>query len=468
MSTVTDSVIVDLRAQLPDTAVLTDPAGVEAYRHDEAGFCSAGTPRAVVRPESTEQVQHVLRVATRHGVSVVPQGARTGLSGAANAVDGGLVLSLSGMDRIVEIDPVDQVAVVEPGVVNAALSKAVAGYGLAYPPDPSSWEQSTIGGNLATNAGGLCCVKYGVTADFVRGLEVVTAEGEVLRTGRRSAKGVAGYDLTRLLVGSEGTLGVITRAVLGLRPAPETDLTAAAVFPAAEPALRAVTRIVGEGLRPSMLEFLDAATIRAIQDYRDMGLPVGAGAMLLAQSDRGARAAEDVAAIGRICAEEGALEVAEAADHAESAMLWQARRLVNAAIERLGATLVDDVAVPRSRLVELLEGVDRIAAEYDVLVTCPGHVGDGNMHPTVIFDRDDEAAVAGAQRAFDAIMRLGLDLGGTITGEHGVGLLKRTWLERELGPVSAELHRSIKKAFDPHGILNPGKVLADADGGSPA
>lgn len=448
-----------LRAELPEEAVRTDLAGIESYSRDEASFCTAGTPLVVVRPDSTEQVQQVLRIASEQRVPVVPQGARSGLSGAANAIEGGVVLSLSRLDGILEIDPVDQVAVVEPGVINSTLSVAVARHGLSYPPDPSSWEQSTIGGNLATNAGGLCCVKYGVTADFVRGLEVVMADGQLLRTGRRSAKGVAGYDLTRLLVGSEGTLGVITKAILGLRPAPEPGLTAAAVFPTARPALRAVNRIVADGLRPSMLEFLDGVTIRALQDYRDMGLPADAGAMLLAQSDRGDRAAGDVAAIGRICGEEGALDVAEATDAGESEMLWQARRMVNPAFERLGATLIDDVSVPRAQLAALLDGVEGIAEQQEVLISCPGHVGDGNMHPTVIFDRGDEAAVIRAERAFDAVMRLGLELGGTITGEHGVGLLKRHWLERELGPLSTGLHRSIKAAFDPLGILNPGKVL---------
>ncbi|CAL9332173.1 putative FAD-linked oxidoreductase [Streptomyces sp. enrichment culture] len=454
-----DAALAELAAGLPGDAVLTDPASTDAYRHDQAGFCPAGTPLAVVRPSTTEQVRHVMRVATAHRVPVVPQGARTGLSGAANAVDGCLVLSLTRMDRILEIDPVDQVAVVEPGVVNAALSRAVAAEGLHYPPDPSSWELSTIGGNIATNAGGLCCVKYGVTADFVRGLEVVTASGELLRTGRRPAKGVAGYDLTRLLVGSEGTLGVVTRATLALRPVPEAALTIAAVFGSAADALTAAARIMAAGLRPSLLEFLDSPTVRAIQDYRDMGLPGGARALLLAQSDRGPRAGEDVAAMGRVCVEAGALEIAEASDAAESAMLMEARRLVNPALEKLGVTLVDDVAVPRARLPVLLEGITGISAEYGVRVCCPGHVGDGNMHPTVVFDRGDPAAAERAGRAFGAIMRLGLSLGGTITGEHGVGVLKRDWLARELGPLGTRLHRDIKAVFDPLGILNPGKVL---------
>jgi glycolate oxidase len=425
-----------------------------------ASFCPAGKPLVVVRPTATEQVQQVMRIASAHGVPVVPQGARSGLSGAGNAVDGSIVLSLTRMDRIVDIDPVDQVAVVEPGVLNAVLSRAVLEQGLFYPPDPSSWELSTIGGNLATNAGGLCCVKYGVTADFVRGLEVVTASGELLRTGRRTAKGVAGYDLTKLIVGSEGTLGVITQATLGLRPAPEAALTMAAAFGSAAAALSAVTRIMAAGLQPSLCEFLDGTTMRAIQDYRDMGLPAGVGALLLTQSDRGPRAGEDVAAMGRICTELGALDVAVASDATESAMLMEARRLVHPAMEKLGSSLIDDVAVPRSRLVELLAGVEAIAEEHDVLVTCSGHVGDGNMHPTVVFDRGDPAAVERAQRAFDSIMRLGLALGGTITGEHGVGLLKRDWLATELGELSTRLHREIKSVFDPAGILNPGKVLA--------
>jgi glycolate oxidase len=392
-------------------------------------------------------------------VPVVPQGARTGLSGGANAVDGALLLSLVRMDRILTVDEVDQVAVVQPGVINADLSRAVAEVGLFYPPDPSSWEMSTIGGNLATNAGGLCCVKYGVTADFVRGLEVVLADGEVVRTGRRTAKGVAGYDLTRLLVGSEGTLGVITEATVALRPAPEPALTMAAVFASTADAMNAVTRIMASGMRPSLMEFLDRPSIRAVQAYRDMGLPAGAEALLITQSDRGPLAAADVTAMGAICEQFGATEVAVAEDAADSAMLLQARRLVNPAVEELGATLVDDVAVPRARLVDLLAGMEKIAAEHGVQVVCPGHIGDGNMHPTVVFDRGDAAATTRAEEAFSAIMRLALGLGGTITGEHGVGLLKRAWLREELGERSYALQRQIKDVFDPLGILNPGKVL---------
>lgn len=455
----TDPLVARLRSALGESAVVDDPDVLDSHRNDHATFCTAGVPRALVRPSNTSEVQDVVRAASELGVPVVTQGARTGLSGAANAVDGCLLLSTSRLDRIIEISVEDQVAVVQPGVVNADLSRAVLSAGLFYPPDPSSWEMSTIGGNIATNAGGLCCVKYGVTSDFVRGLEVVLASGEVVRTGRRSAKGVAGYDLTRLIVGSEGTLGIVTEATLALRPAPEAALTAAATFLTIEDGIAAAAAVMASGLRPSLLEFLDQPTLRAIQDYRDMGLPEDVGSMLLAQSDRGLRAPDDVARIAEICAAHGAIEVAEASDAEESRMLLEARRLVNSALEPLGTTLIDDVAVPRSQLVALLRGIAEISAKYQVLICCPGHVGDGNMHPTVVFDRDDPGAEARALDAFGAVMSLGLSLGGTITGEHGIGTLKARWLEDELGPIGLDLQRRIKQTFDPQNLLNPGKVF---------
>ncbi len=454
-----DEFVDRLRSVLGDDAVVDDPDVLDSHRNDHAKFCTAGAPRVLVRPSSTAEVVEVVRAAGEAGVPIVTQGARTGLSGAANAIDGCLLLSTARMTQILEISAEDQVAVVQPGVVNAQLSRAVLDQDLFYPPDPSSWEMSTVGGNIATNAGGLCCVKYGVTADFVRGLEVVLASGEVVRTGRRSAKGVAGYDLTRLIVGSEGTLGVVTEATLALRPAPEAALTAAATFRSIEDGIAAAAAVMASGLRPSLLEFLDQPTLRAIQDYRDMGLPEDVGSMLLAQSDRGPRAAEDVAQIAEICTAHGAIEVAEASDAEESRMLLEARRLVNSALEPLGTTLIDDVAVPRSQLITLLRGIAEIGAKYDVLICCPGHVGDGNMHPTVVFDPADAAAEARALEAFGAVMQLGLRLGGTITGEHGIGTLKARWLETELGPVGLELHRRIKAAFDPGNLFNPGKVL---------
>ncbi|MFJ2578482.1 FAD-binding oxidoreductase [Kitasatospora aureofaciens] len=443
---------------LPPGAVVVDEDVTAAYRHDMAGFCAAGTPAVVVFPETVEQVQHVLRTATELRVPVVPQGARTGLSGAANAVDGCIVLSLVKLNRILELDPVNRIAVVEPGVVNAELSRAAAELGLAYPPDPSSWESCTIGGNIGTGAGGLCCVKYGVTSEYVLGLDVVLADGRLLSTGRRTAKGVAGYDLTRLLVGSEGTLGVVVRAVLALRPAPAPQLALAAEFPSADAAGVAVCEVMARGLTPSLMELMDAVTVRAVNAMGRMGLPESTRALLLVAFDGPDRAAE-LARVAELCRAAGATEVAPADDEAESELLLAARRLALPALDRLGTTMIDDVAVPRSRLAEMLNGVAAIAERHALTIGVVSHAGDGNTHPIVIFDASDEEQAARAQRSFDEIMALGLELGGTITGEHGVGLLKRDWLARELGPVALDLQRQLKAVFDPLGILNPGKMI---------
>ncbi|MFV2099617.1 FAD-binding oxidoreductase [Micromonospora sp. LOL_024] len=464
----TSALLDDLRAALGSEAVLTDPDLLGAHERDEADLCAAGTPLVVTRPRATEEVVAVLRAATRHGVPVVPQGARTGLAGAANAVDGAVVISTAAMDAILEIDPVSRIAVVQPGVVNAALSAAVGRQGLWYPPDPGSWESSTIGGNVATNAGGMCCVKYGVTTEYVLGLEVVLASGEVLRTGRRTAKGVAGYDLTRLFVGSEGTLGVITEVTVALRPAPAESLTLVAVFGSTAAAGEAVARISAQGLSPSLLELIDRTHLLAIEAYRPMGLRTDAEALLLAAADTGARATVDLAEIAAVCETAGAEEVYAATDAVEAAALLQARRLAHPAMEKYasdaypggnGGLIIDDLAVPRGALAALLDGVARIATECGVPIGVVGHAGDGNMHPNIVVDRADPASLERGRRAFDEIMRLGLDLGGTCTGEHGVGLLKRDWLAREIGPVGVRVHHAIKAALDPTGLLNPGKVL---------
>ncbi len=448
-----------LREGLPDEAVLTDPDITASYANDMASFCPAGTPAVVVLPRDVEQVRHVMRTATELRVPVVPQGARSGLSGAANASDGCVVLSMVQMDRIVEIDPVNRLAVVEPGVINADLAKAVAAHGLAYPPDPSSWEQCTIGGNIGTGSGGLCCVKYGVTAEYVLGLDVVLADGRPLRTGRRTAKGVAGYDLTRLFVGSEGTLGVVVGAVLALKPAPPPRLVLAAEFGSATAAGEAVARIMAEGHTPSLLELMDATTIAAVNRLTRMGLPESTRALLLAAFDTVDPAA-DLAAVAELCRTAGATEVVPADDDAESEMLLAARRSSLSALEAVkGTTMIDDVCVPRSRLAEFLDRVEAIADRHRLTIGVVAHAGDGNTHPTVCFDATDLDEAGRARASFDEIMALGLELGGTITGEHGVGVLKREWLARELGPDSLELQRGIKRVFDPLGLLNPGKVL---------
>ncbi|WP_290862331.1 FAD-linked oxidase C-terminal domain-containing protein [Hamadaea sp.] len=459
-------VVDQLRALLPADRVITDRDLVEMYRRDEADLVVDGLPMVVVRPRSTDEVVAVVKVAAEHGVPVVPQGARTGLAGGANAVDGCIVVSLTLMDQILEIDPVNRIAVVQPGVVNAVLGRAVREKGLHYPPDPGSFESSTIGGNVATNAGGMCCVKYGVTTGYVIGLEVVLADGEVLRTGRRTPKGVAGYDLTSLFVGSEGTLGIVTEVTVALRPAPEPSLSLVAVFPTTATAGAAVNEIMASGAAPSLLELLDNVHLRAIEAYRPMGLDTTAAAILLAAADTGARAGADLDRIAELALAAGATEVYRATDDEEAAALLQARRAAHPAMEHLAASLhdrggliLDDIAVPRSRLAELLDGIAEIAARHEITVGVVGHAGDGNLHPNIVVDRADPASVDKGHLVFDEIMELGLGLGGTCTGEHGVGLLKRGWLATEVGPVSMRVQQAIKDALDPRGLLNPGKIL---------
>jgi glycolate oxidase len=449
----------ELAGVLPPEGLVTDPDVLEAHRRDQASWTTAGTARVLVRPGSTSEVQAVLRIASAHRVPVVARGAGSGLSGGANAVDGCIVLSLARMNRILELDRRSLLAVVQPGVLNAAVKAAAAEHGLWYAPDPASWEFSTIGGNLATNAGGLCCVKYGVTGDSVLGLEAVLADGAAVRTGGRTHKNVAGYDLTRLFVGSEGTLGIITEATLRLRPRPLQATTLVASFPTLAAAGAAVTEIMAT-TRPSLLELMDRATVRAVEAYRPMGLDAEAAALLLARSDTGGdQGVAECTRMAAACEAAGATFLAQSAEEAEGELLLGARRLALPALERQGSTLLDDVGVPLARIAELLSAVERIAAQHDVLIGTFGHAGDGNMHPTIVFDRNDPEAVTRAQLAFDDILRVVDGLGGTITGEHGVGLLKRPYLARQLGPQAMKLHLSIKTALDPLGILNPGKLL---------
>ena len=455
-----DAVLADLVGALPRDCIVTDPDVMESYRVDRAMFCDAGTPLAVVLPRETEHVSAVLRVASEHRVPVVPQGARSGLSGAANAIDGGLVVSLERMTRVEQIDTANRYVVTQPGVMNAELSRAVEAEGLFYPPDPSSWEFCSIGGNLSTNSGGLCCVKYGVTTDYVLGLEVVLASGEVLRTGRRTVKGVAGYDLTKLFVGSEGTLGIITEATLSLRPSAQRPETLAATFDDAEQAAEGVSAVVGCGIVPSLLEFMDRTSVHAVNEAFRLGFDDDVGAVVIAQSDAGgSRGREEVDHFAKVLADCGATQVVVADDPAEGELLLKARREVLTAFETLGTTLIDDVCVPRNALAPLVKGVDAIAQQQGLVIGVVGHAGDGNFHPTVVFDGADEDQSRRAKRAFDDVMTLGLELGGTITGEHGVGVLKRDLLAREVGDLGLRVHRDIKRALDPLDILNPGKVF---------
>ncbi len=449
--------VADALAALPPEIVETDPDIVAGYAHDESQLTARAVPAAVVSPRSTQETVAFMRAAHRAGLSVVTRGAGTGLCGGANAPSGAVVLSTRRMASVVDIDVQERTATVQPGLITADLRAAVAAVSLFYPPDPGSVAISSIGGNVATNAGGMCCVKYGVTGDYVLGLEVVLVDGRVMRTGRRTVKGVAGYDLTRLLVGSEGTLGVITEITVRLRPAPPAPATVVATFDELQAAGRAVAHLVTAGLDLSLLEILDRTTIRAIDRRTAMG--IAAEAMLLIQTDS-ADPGPVADRVREVCRTLGAADVAVTSDPAEGQMFLEARRQALPSLEHLGDWLLDDVCVPRNRIVPLIAGIQEVASEESLTIGVFGHAGDGNMHPTVIFDAQQPESVAAAQRAFDRITALALRLGGTITGEHGVGRLKAPWLTRELDPTALEMHRAVKSAFDPDHRLNPGSVLS--------
>ncbi len=439
-------------------AVRTDPVSCENYRFDWSRDPTAGVPLAVVRPSNSSEVGAAIRWAAEHRVPVVPRGAGSGLSGGASAVSGGIVLSLERM-RSVEIDVAARVAVVEAGAFNADVKAAAAQHGLWYPPDPSSYEICSIGGNIATNAGGLCCVKYGVTTDYVLGLDVVLADGTLITLGGKRIKDVAGLSLLKLFVRSGGTLGIITRAILRLVPAQGPRSTLVAYFPDVQSAADTVVTI-GRTLRASMMELMDHASINAVEDYRSMGLDRSAGALLLAQSDApGAACAAEIELMEAACTTAGAKEVFVTTDPEEGELFVAARRATFPAIEARGAILLEDVGVPVPQLPELLAGIAAVADRYSVEIPVVAHAGDGNTHPIVIYDRGDEAARDRAYRAFAEIMQLAIGLGGTITGEHGVGRAKKAALPAQLGPDVMALSLTIKKALDPLGILNPGAIF---------
>ncbi|WP_109210814.1 MULTISPECIES: FAD-linked oxidase C-terminal domain-containing protein [Microbacterium] len=457
MHTVVDA----LRAALPPNAVATDLDTLERLSHDDAEWADYGLPAAVVFASSVDDVVAAVRIAAAHGVPVVPRGAGTGLSGGANATNGCLVLSLERMTRIIEVDAAERYAVAEAGVLNDDLRRHVAGHGLWYPPDPASQAISTLGGNVATNAGGICCVKYGVTRDYVIGLTVVLADGSVAELGRTTAKGVTGYDLTGLFVGSEGTLGIVVDVTVKLRPlAGREERAVVGYFRTLTDAGRAVAAVSRAGIVPSALELIDRTCLHAVAQWQGWDLPEETTALLLAKVDEpGARGDELAAAIEGIFREAGGSRVERAAEPDEVERLFAARRLAYPALERLGPVLTEDVCVPRGAVPEMLSRIEAAAADAGVVIANIAHAGDGNLHPLIIAPEGDDDAKARAKSAFDRIVDDCRALGGTVTGEHGVGLLKLPGAAAELSPTVLRLHQVIKDALDPAGILNPGKAF---------
>ncbi|TWP37600.1 FAD-binding oxidoreductase [Leekyejoonella antrihumi] len=449
-----------LQDALGSSIVLTDEDLVAGYVHDEAEWAAYGRALAVVRATSVYDVQQTVRWAIEHDVPVVPRGAGTGLSGGANAVDGCVIISLERMNKVKEINALERLAVVEPGVVNNDLRDAVAKEGLWYPPDPASAPWSTIGGNVGTNAGGVCCVKYGVTRDYVLSLQVVTGTGEVVRIGRRTAKGVAGLDLVGLMVGSEGTLGVITEITVRLRPLPDPPRTVIGYFDSIVDAGVAVREVAAKGVTPSALELVDRVCLQAVDNYAHMGLSGEANVILIGEVDQpGDTGVRESQLLQEAFTAGNATFVAETCDPKEAEVMMAARRLAYPAMEGLGDLLTEDICVPKEHVPEMLRRIEVIAAECNTQIANVAHAGDGNLHPLMITERGDTAARERAQQAFGRIIDDAIALGGTVTGEHGVGLLKMPGLAKEQGPHVMAMQQAIKKALDPHGILNPGKVL---------
>lgn len=420
-------------------------------------------PDLIVFPQTARQISEILKLANSAHFPVIPRGAGTGFTGGTLPVEGGVVLVLTKMNKILKIDPDNLLAIVEPGVVTYDLQKEVEKIGLFYPPDPASLKSSTIGGNVAEGAGGPRAVKYGTTKDYVLGLEVVLPTGEIISTGVQTVKSVVGYDLTKLLVGSEGTLGIITKIILRLLPLPKAKRTMLAIFPTIESAAKAVSQTISSKIVPTTLEFMDNACIRCVEDYLHMGLPVEAGALLIIEVDGAPEAlAGEMEEIKKICQQNSALEIKIANDNQEAEELWKARRAVSAAVVKLNPTKInEDVTVPRSRVPDILRRVQEISKKYNLIIVNFGHAGDGNIHVNILIDKKKPGEEERAQEAVKEIFAATLELGGTISGEHGIGITKAPYIAMELGDMGLEVMKRIKKAFDPNNILNPGKIFPE-------
>ena len=449
-----DEIISALKSTLgADAAIVTDPTITPSYSRDQAPFAEAAAPIAVVLARSVETISQLLKFAHDNSIPVVTRGGGSGLAGGANSSADSIVLSLEKMNEILEIDSKNMIARVQAGVINSHLDQTAKELGLAYLPDPASREWSTIGGNAATNAGGMCCVKYGVTSQHVRAMTVVLATGEIVHLGSATKKAVTTLDLTHLMIGSEGTLGVIAEITVSLAIRPATPSTLIATFPGIQEAAATSTELLKYS--PSMLEIVDHTTIQAVEAWKPLGFE-SAGSVLIMQVDDGS----DLTAATDLCTQRGAIDAFFSSDPADTADLIALRKLAYPALERMGMTLLDDVAVPLTKIAELVGRVESIAAKHQLTIAVFGHAGDGNLHPTIVYPHGDADAAARAAAAFTEIVIAAQALGGTTSGEHGIGSIKRNLAGQETEPKVQELQRLIKSVFDPRNILNPEKKLS--------
>lgn len=449
-----------LQAALPSDRLQTTPEDLAVYAYD--GTWALGKPDAVISPLTPEEVSTAVKIAASLDIPIVPRGGGTGLAGGAVPTEGGLVINMTRMNRVLEIDTANMTITVQPGVITANLQAEVEKLSLFYPPDPQSLRQCTIGGNIATAAGGPRCLKYGTTRDYVLGLQVVLADGRVIRTGGKMVKMQTGYNLSQLFTGSEGTLGIITEATLRLIPRPPHRGTVMAIFSTLDHAAETVNRILLAGILPLALEMMDNACIRSVMAYKPFGLPLDAETILLIDQDGGDRRVveDELRRIAALCKDGGAVEVREAANQAESDALWAARRAVSPAISRLKPNkLGEDISVPRARIPAMVRRVEDIAVRYRLAIPLFGHIGDGNLHPNILCDLRDPEEMDRVQAAARAILEAAVELGGTLSGEHGIGTLKRGFLSENLDAASIEVQQRIKWALDPDNRLNPGKIF---------
>lgn len=454
-----EEVVKEIKKIVGDENVLATKEERLCYGYDSTPVTFL--PDLVVRPSSTGEIRAIVELANRHLFPVIPRGAGTGLSGGSLPVEGGVVIDLTRMDRILEIDEENLVAVVEPGVVTYRLQEEVEKRGLFYPPDPASLKTSTIGGNVAECAGGPRALKYGVTRDYVLGLEVVTPTGQVVETGGKTVKTVTGYDLTRLYTGSEGTLGIITRVYLRLIPKPETKKTLMAIYGKLEDAACSVTLIIKQGIIPVTLEMMDDRTIQCVENYRHLGLPLDAEAILIIEVDGPRILIDDQAeVIAALCRANGAREVKVAETEEERERIWASRRAVSAAVVQIKPTKIsEDISVPRSAIPGMVRRLKEIASHYQLDLVIFGHAGDGNLHPNILCDKNDPEEMERVEKAIGELFKGAVELGGTLSGEHGIGIMKAPYLKLETGEAGYEVMQSIKRALDPNNILNPGKIF---------